>query len=99
MRNEYDFTGAKRGALVESKGKSRITIYLDNAILDEFRLRAERTGTGYQTLVNEALKGFLAGTKGDTVNEATLRRVIREELPKAARKKVTSPRPDKVRAA
>ena len=99
MRNEYDFTGAKRGALAESKGKSRITIYLDNAILDEFRARAERAGTGYQTLVNEALKSFLAVHQNDMVNEATLRRIIREELPKATRKKVTSPRSDKIRVA
>jgi hypothetical protein len=99
MRNEYDFTGAKRGALAAGKGKSRITIYLDNAILDEFRVRAERAGTGYQTLVNEALKSFLAAGHDDTVNEAALRRIIREELPKASRKKVTSPRSDKVRAA
>jgi BrnA antitoxin of type II toxin-antitoxin system len=99
MRNEYDFTGAKRGALAESKGKSRITIFLDNAILDEFRIRAERAGTGYQTLVNEALKSFLAVRQGDLVNEATLRRIIREELPKVSRKKVASPRTDKSRAA
>jgi len=99
MRNEYDFTGAKRGALAENKGKSRITIYLDNAILDEFRTRAEQAGTGYQTLVNEALKSFLASRQGDMVNEATLRRVIREELPKTFRRKGTSPRSDKIRAA
>jgi hypothetical protein len=99
MRNEYDFASAKRGALAVGKGKSRITIYLDNAILDEFRVRAERAGTGYQTLVNEALKSFLAGRQGEMVNEATLRRVIREELPKAARKKVASTRMDKIRAA
>jgi len=99
MRKEYDFTGAKRGALAEVKGKSRITIYLDNAILDEFRVRAERAGTGYQTLVNEALKSFLSVQQGDMVNEATLRRIIREELPKASRKKAMSPRSDKVRAA
>jgi BrnA antitoxin of type II toxin-antitoxin system len=98
MRNEYDFAGAKRGALAEGKGKSRITIYLDNAILDEFRARAERAGTGYQTLVNEALKTFLTVQQNDMVNEATLRRIIREELPKASRKKVTSPRSYKVRA-
>jgi len=99
MRNEYDFTGAKRGAMAENKGKSRITIYLDNAILDEFRTRAEQAGTGYQTLVNEALKNFLASRQGDMVNEATLRRVIREELPKTIRRKSTSPRSDKIRVA
>ena len=42
------------------KRKTRITIYLDDEVLDEFRLRAERTGTGYQTLINAALRTRLA---------------------------------------
>ena len=42
-----------------TKGKTRITIYIDDAVLDEFRARAERAGTGYQTMMNEALKAFL----------------------------------------
>jgi uncharacterized protein (DUF4415 family) len=42
------------------KRKTRITIYLDDEVLDEFRLRAERTGTGYQTLINAALRLRLA---------------------------------------
>jgi len=99
MRNEYDFTGAKRGALAESKGKSRITIYLDNAILEAFRARAEKAGTGYQTLVNEALRSFLARGHGEAITEATLRRVIREELPQAPRKNVAPARPAKTNAA
>lgn len=99
MRKEYDFTGAKRGALVENTGKSRITIYLDNATLDEFRARAERAGTGYQTLVNAALRIFLNGRRGDPVTEATLRRVIREELPKPSRTTVTPVRRDKAHLA
>lgn len=99
MRNEYDFTDAKRGALAENKGKSRITIYLDNAILDEFRARAEKAGTGYQTMLNEALRNFLARRPGEPVTEATLRRVIREELPQAPRKKVAPIRPSKTPVA
>ena len=59
MRTEYDFSKGKRGALIPSKGKTRITIYIDDVVLDEFRARAERAGTGYQTLMNEALKAFL----------------------------------------
>jgi uncharacterized protein (DUF4415 family) len=59
MRAEYDFSKGKRGALIPSKGKTRITIYIDDAVLDEFRARAERAGTGHQTLMNEALKAFL----------------------------------------
>ena len=46
MRAEYDFSGAKRGALLSGQGKTRITIYIDNAVLDEFRARAEQAGTG-----------------------------------------------------
>ena len=79
MRAEYDFAEAKRDALLSSQGKTRITIYIDNAVLDEFRARAEQTGTGYQIMMNEALKGYLA-TSEAPVTESVLRRVIREEL-------------------
>lgn len=79
MKAEYDFSKAKRGALVQTKGKTRITIYVDNAVLDEFRSRAEKAGGGYQTLMNDALKAYLAGT-ASPLTESVLRRVIREEL-------------------
>lgn len=80
MEAEYDFSKAKRGALVQTKGKTRITIYVDNAVLDEFRSRAEKAGGGYQTLMNDALKAYLAGTDASPLTESVLRRVIREEL-------------------
>ena len=89
MRAEYDFSKAKRGALIPSKGKSRITIYIDDAVLAEFRARAEQAGTGYQTMMNEALKAYLSQAE-PPVTETVLRRVIREELPRAERR---SPRP------
>jgi hypothetical protein len=85
MRDEYDFSQGKRGALLPSKGKTRITIYIDNAVLDEFRARAEQAGTGYQTMMNDALKGFLTGSAESPVTESVLRRVIREELPETSR--------------
>jgi hypothetical protein len=84
MRAEYDFSKGKRGALIPQTGKTRITIHIDNAVLDEFRARAERAGTGYQTMMNEALKAFL-GESEPPVTEAVLRQVIREELPKLSR--------------
>jgi uncharacterized protein (DUF4415 family) len=59
MRPEYDFSKGKRGAVIPAAGKPRITIHIDDAVLDEFRARAERAGTGYQTMMNEALKAFL----------------------------------------
>lgn len=84
MKAEYDFSKGKRGALIPTKGKTRITIYIDDAVLDEFRARAERVGTGYQTMMNEALKAFLE--KSDKpVTAAVLRQIIREELPEASR--------------
>ena len=55
MKKEYDFSRGKRGAALSTRGKTRITIYLDNATLDRFKNESERTGKGYQTLINEAL--------------------------------------------
>jgi len=85
MRKQYDFSKAKRAKSVphlsrlqaEAKGKTRITIMLDNDLLMTFRAKAESEGTGYQTLINQTLRRA-AGTV--TVDEATLRRVIREEI-------------------
>jgi len=43
------------------KRKTRITIYLDDEVLQEFRILSERSGTGYQTLINAALRNRLGG--------------------------------------
>ena len=82
MRAEYDFSKGERKALIASKGKTRISIFIDNAVIDEFRKRAEAAGTGYQTMMNEALKTYL--TK-DTkpVTESQLRAILQEVLPTA----------------
>jgi uncharacterized protein (DUF4415 family) len=56
MRQEYDFSKGKRGAIIPSHEKTRITIYLDNEILDRFREQAEAAEIGYQTLINQVLK-------------------------------------------
>jgi BrnA antitoxin of type II toxin-antitoxin system len=87
MRPEYDFGKAKRGAIAPPKGKTRITIYIDDAVLDEFRARAEQAGAGYQTLINEALKAHLAEGDERPLTASVLRQVIREELPPARRRK------------
>ena len=84
MKAEYDFSKGKRGALIPAKGKTRITIYIDDSVLNEFRARAERMGTGYQTMVNEALKAFLEKNE-QPVTAAVLRQIIREELPEVSR--------------
>ena len=79
MKKEYDFSKAKRGAVVPQKGKTRINIYLDNDVLEEFRRRADEAGRGYQTMINEVLRQYL-GKDITPVDEKTLRRVLREEL-------------------
>lgn len=84
MRAEYDFSKGKRGALITTKGKTRITIYIDDAVLNEFRARAERTGAGYQTMMNEALSAFLEKNE-KPVTAAVLRQIIREEFPEVSR--------------
>ena len=59
MKKEYDFKDGKRGPVIRPKGKTRITIYLDDDIIDEFRERADRAGYGYQTMINQALREYL----------------------------------------
>ena len=87
MRKQYDFSKAKRARSVphlarlqaEAKGKTRITIMLDNDLLANFRARADAEGAGYQTLINRTLRQAIAPGSAP-VDEATLRRVMREEL-------------------
>lgn len=52
MKEEYDFSTAKRGPVMSSKGKTRITIMLDDEVIKAARERAENVGTGYQTVIN-----------------------------------------------
>jgi uncharacterized protein (DUF4415 family) len=83
MKKENDFNKVKRGAVVPRKGKTRITIYIDSDVLGEFRARAEKVGYGYQTMINQALRHHLAKQE-KPVDAAMLRKVIREELQRAA---------------
>ncbi|MBE3118765.1 MAG: BrnA antitoxin family protein [Candidatus Atribacteria bacterium] len=82
MRKEYDFSKAKRGAVIPQKGKTRISIYIDDEILEEFRSRADAAGRGYQTMMNDALRKHL-GRSGRPLDVETLRRILREELKSA----------------
>ena len=83
MKKEYDFSNAKRGPVVKPPpGKTRVTIRLDNEILDRFRNQADESGGGnYQKLINDALREYLARQREPL--ETTIRRVIREELRRA----------------
>jgi uncharacterized protein (DUF4415 family) len=79
MKAEYDFSEAKRGAVIPQTGKTRITIYIDDDVLETFRERSDAAGKGYQTIMNEALREYLDKVK-QPLDEETLRRVIQEEL-------------------
>ena len=81
MRSEYDFSNAKRGAVIPNSGKERITIFIDKEIVSEFRQRAEAAGRGYQTMINDALREYL-NSSSHPVDEKTLRKILREELKK-----------------
>lgn len=80
MQEEYDFSQGERGPVGPiPQGKTRITIRLDDDVLDWFRDRVHQAGGGnYQTLINQALREHVQGSREPL--EATLRRVVREEI-------------------
>lgn len=79
MKKAYDFSKGKRGAVVPTTGKTRITIYVDDAIIKSFKAQSGKTGKGYQTLINEALKSHL-GLTAQLVTLELVRKIVREEL-------------------
>jgi uncharacterized protein (DUF4415 family) len=84
VREHYDFSKAKRGAVVPSPGKTRITIMLDDDVIEHFRAQAEQAGVGYQTLINALLRQAVLTPsdkpQAEPLTVATLRQVLREEL-------------------
>jgi uncharacterized protein (DUF4415 family) len=84
MNKRHDFSRGKRGRIApkepEPRGKTRITIRLDEDLVDHFLKEADASGgaTGYQTLINEALRQHVEG-KAPKLEE-TLRRIVREEV-------------------
>lgn len=90
MRKEYDFSNATRAKDVphlaklqseNTKGKTRITTYLDNEVVEWLKARGKLENKGYQTVLNELLRKQLVPEQ--PIAEV-LRQVIREELKKAA---------------
>jgi uncharacterized protein (DUF4415 family) len=84
MKDHYDFSNGKRGRVVPEppleKGKVKITIRLDEDLIDHFGALADASEgkAGYQTLINAALREYVEGKTPKF--EDTLRRIIREEL-------------------
>jgi len=79
MKAEYDFSKGERGAVIPQTGKTRLTIYIDDEILEAFREMADNAGIGYQSMMNQALQEYLAKSKSLPLFEP-LHQVIPEEL-------------------
>lgn len=79
MKKVYDFSKGKRGVVVPATGKTRITIYVDDVVIKRFKTESEKTGKGYQTLINEALKSYIGLTE-QPITKELVRQMVREEL-------------------
>ncbi len=86
MKKEYDFSRGKRGAVIKTPpGKTRITIRVDDDLLQWFRDQVHEAGGGnYQTLINAALREYVEGKEENL--KSTLRSVVREELARYGKK-------------
>ena len=86
MKKEYDFSRGKRGAVIKTPpGKTRITIRIDDDVLEWFREQVHEAGGGnYQTLINAALREYVEGKEENL--KSTLRSVVREELARYGKK-------------
>jgi len=75
---DIDFTNAKRGPVISPEiGKTKISIRLDNRVLEYFRAIVENAGGGnYQTLINDALMEYI---QQQSMLKA-VRQVVREEI-------------------
>lgn len=88
MKNEYDFSEGKRGAIIPpDPNQVRLSLYLDADVIDYFKEIVHKSGGGnYQVLINKALHEYIEQQNEslEQLLEITLRRVIREELPVTA---------------
>jgi uncharacterized protein (DUF4415 family) len=81
MRKGFEFSRAKRGALDPlPKGKTRITIRIDDDVLAWFKnaVVEAQGGGNYQTLMNHALREYI-NAHGEPLEEI-VRRLVREEM-------------------
>ena len=83
MKKEYDFSTARRGPLKTPTGKTRVTMYLDDSVIESFRIKSEKTGKGYQTLINEVLRASIQKQPGLLTAEK-VREIVRDELAQQA---------------
>ena len=97
MRKQYDFSAGKKGAVLASPGKTRITIMFDQDLIEHFRSQAEAQGVGYQTLINATLRAAAFPSRSRRAEDkpltvATLRREMARTIRGRARTAVGSRR-------
>jgi len=90
MSEEYDFSKGKRGPVIPvPQGKTRITIRLDDDVLEWFRAQVHAAGGGnYQSLMNLALREHIK--RSHEPLEEILRRILREEFRRSSSRRSTS---------
>ena len=82
MKEHYDFSKGKRGAIVPiPPGKTRITIRIDDDVLEWFKNQVEEAGGGsYQAMMNEALRKHIESAKGSLSDEIMKSLVEQKEM-------------------
>jgi len=87
---DIDFSRAKRGHTVKPEpGKTKISIRLDNAVLEHFKDQVDKAGGGnYQTLINDALLEHIQ--RRSTLD--AVRKVVRETLAPYGSARVNEPK-------
>jgi uncharacterized protein (DUF4415 family) len=84
MKAEYDFSKGKRGAVV-TNNKTKITIRLDDDVVEYFKQQAEAMqGGNYQSNINEALKEHIQGVRLEQLVRKAVKEAVHDEMKAAA---------------
>lgn len=65
MKDEYDFSTGRRGAMISAPAETtRVSLRIDDDVLEWFRQRVHAAGGGdYQALISAALRDHIARTQ------------------------------------
>lgn len=85
---KHDYEKARRGSVIQSTGKTRVTMYLDDDVIDHFRKMATEQGRGYQTEINACLRQAISRENRIASNRKShhdvIQRVVIKELSASA---------------